>query len=128
MDWALIVMTASATRTARAGRLQGSRCPADAVVAYPAAAACPRCGASAEPVQLSSRGVLWSWTVQRHAPKSPPYVAPETGFAPFAVGYVELPEGVRVAAVLDTDPDRVEIGMDLVLSVAGGVPHAGEET
>ena len=31
-----------------AAPLQGPRCPADAVVAYPAAAACPRCGAAAE--------------------------------------------------------------------------------
>lgn len=110
------------------GPLRGSRCPADAVVAYPAAVACPRCGAAAEPVELSSRGVLWTWTVQRYPPKSPPYVPPASGFAPFAVGYVELAEGVRVAAVLDPDPDHVEIGMELELSVAGGVPHAGAAT
>ncbi|WP_240797896.1 hypothetical protein [Streptomyces sp. F001] len=28
---------------------------------------------------------------------------PARGFEPFAVGYVELKEGVRVAAVLDVD-------------------------
>ena len=44
---------------------------------------------------------MWGFTVQRFAPKSPPYVVPEGGFVPFAVGYVELPEGVKVEAVLD---------------------------
>ena len=40
-------------------------------------------------VLLSAKGRLWSWTVQRFRPKSPPYVGPET-FEPFALGYVEL--------------------------------------
>jgi uncharacterized OB-fold protein len=52
-------------------------------------------------VELSSRGTVWGFTVQRFAPKSPPYVVPAGGFVPFAVGYVELPEGVKVEAVLD---------------------------
>jgi len=52
-------------------------------------------------VELSSRGKVWGFTVQRFAPKSPPYVVPAGGFVPFAVGYVELPEGVKVEAVLD---------------------------
>lgn len=52
-------------------------------------------------VELSDRGTVWGFTVQRFAPKSPPYVVPEGGFVPFAVGYVELPEGVKVEAVLD---------------------------
>ena len=52
-------------------------------------------------LELSSHGTVWGFTVQRFAPKSPPYVVPEGGFVPFAVGYVELPEGVKVEAVLD---------------------------
>ncbi len=53
------------------------------------------------PVELSEHGTVWGYTVQRFAPKSPPYVPPADGFAPFAVGYVELPEGVKVEAVID---------------------------
>jgi len=52
-------------------------------------------------LELSDRGTVWGFTVQRFAPKSPPYVVPEGGFVPFAVGYVELPEGIKVEAVLD---------------------------
>lgn len=40
-------------------------------------------------VPLEPAGRLWSWTIQRFRPKSPPYAGPET-FEPFAVGYVEL--------------------------------------
>jgi len=41
------------------------------------------------PEDLPRRGALWSWTVQRFRPKSPPYAGPEA-FEPYAVGYVDL--------------------------------------
>jgi len=73
---------------------------------------------------LSAEGVLWTWTVQRFAPKSPPYQAPPEGFRPFAVGYVELPDGVRVEAVIEVDDlASVRIGMPLRLVSSGGVPR-----
>jgi uncharacterized OB-fold protein len=108
-------------------RLRGSRCAgACSVTACPAEESCPRCGGPAEPVALSGAGTLWTWTVQRYAPKSPPYQAPSGGFRPFGVGYVELPEGVRVAAVLDVDLEAIRIGMPLELGPGedGGVPRA----
>jgi uncharacterized OB-fold protein len=103
--------------------LVGARCDGCAVTAYPSQPSCPRCGGETAPVALSGTGVLWTWTVQRFAPKSPPYQPPPGGFRPFAVGYVELPEGVRVAAVLDTD--RPSIGMSLRVWATDGIPHAG---
>ncbi|MFF7986296.1 Zn-ribbon domain-containing OB-fold protein [Streptomyces sp. NPDC007901] len=106
------------------GRLRGSRCADCAVATYPASPACPRCGGPAEPVVLSGTGTLWTWTVQRYAPKSPPYAPPATGFTPFAVGYVELPEGVRVLAALDIRPEEAEIGMALTVTAGDGVPRA----
>jgi uncharacterized OB-fold protein len=115
------------TEAAAGVALQGSGCPGCGVVTYPAAEHCPRCGAVAEPLELSTRGRLWTWTVQRHAPKSPPYVAPPAGFVPFPVGYVELAEGVRVAAVLDVPPTEVRIGMPLRLSAGPGVPRAAAD-
>ena len=106
--------------------LRGSTCPDCGVATYPVQSACPRCGAGLREVELSRRGLLWSWTVQRYPPKSPPYVPPATGFTPFAVGYVELPEGVRVAAILDVPLDDIAIGMPLRLGVRAGsaVPRA----
>jgi uncharacterized OB-fold protein len=104
--------------------LVGSTCPECAVTTCPAQEACPRCGQGLEPLELSGRGRLWTWTVQRYAPKSPPYVPPDAGFSPYAVGYVELSEGVRVLAVLDVPLDEVTIGMPLRISAAAGVPRA----
>lgn len=105
--------------------LVGRRCAACAVTVYPAQEHCPRCGAAMWVLTLSTVGTLWTWTVQRFAPKSPPYVASEGGFEPFAVGYVELPEGVRVAAVLDADDlDAVRIGAPVRIEAGAGVPRA----
>ena len=72
-------------------------------------------------------GTVWTWTVQRFPPKSPPYEPPPEGFSPFAVGYVELAGGERIEAVLDVDPASVHIGMRVrVEQVEGRVPHARE--
>jgi uncharacterized OB-fold protein len=77
------------------------------------------------PSPLPAEGELWTWTVQRFAPKSPPYEAPPGGFRPFAVGYVELPGGARVAAVIVVDDlASVRIGMRLRVEATSGVPHA----
>jgi uncharacterized protein len=82
--------------------LTGSRCSPCGNVAYPAATGCQRCGSSdLARIELARRGTVWAHTVQRFAPKSPPYVPPAGGFTPFAVGYVDLPDGVKVEAVLE---------------------------
>jgi uncharacterized OB-fold protein len=74
-------------------------------------------------VPLSRSGRVWGHTVQRFAPKSPPYVPPADGFTPFAVGYVELAEGVRVEAVLDClDFDELP-GAEVVLVATSPVPR-----
>ncbi|MEB8340207.1 Zn-ribbon domain-containing OB-fold protein [Streptomyces endophyticus] len=108
--------------------LKGSHCSGCSVTVYPADESCPRCGGPAADAVLSGAGTLWTWTVQRYAPKSPPYKEPPGGFVPFALGYVELDEGVRVAAVLDVgdidDPDAVRIGMPLTVVTGDGVPRA----
>jgi len=52
-----------------------------------------------EAIPLSREGRIWSWTVQRFPPKSPPYAGPQP-FEPFAVGYIELPGEVIVESRL----------------------------
>lgn len=62
----------------------------DGDVVFPATATVA--GHSADQVErraLPSRGTVWTWTTQTFPPK-PPYVAPESGFEPFVVGYVNL--------------------------------------
>lgn len=107
--------------------LRGSRCRRCGNVAYPAASGCQRCGSAELQVQeLARQGTVWAHTVQRFAPKSPPYVPPPGGFVPFAVGYVELPDGVRVEALLDggdlTEPASLA-GAQVVLVGTDPVPR-----
>jgi hypothetical protein len=76
-------------------------------------------GASAVPferVRLGRTGRLWSWTVQRFRPKSPPYAGPPESepFTPYAVGYVELPGQVIVESRLKVDDfSRLRLGLPM---------------
>ena len=102
--------------------LTGSRCRDCGTVAFPSAGSCQSCGRqSMTELELSSHGTVWGFTVQRFAPKSPPYVVPEGGFVPFAVGYVELPEGVKVEAVLDCT-DFTELDGDAAVTLVAVEP------
>ena len=73
-----------------------------------------------EPVALSSEGTLWSWSVQRFLPKSPPYMGTETleTFQPFVFGYVELPGQVIVETrIANAEPDTLRIGMPMKMTL-----------
>jgi uncharacterized OB-fold protein len=101
-------------------QLIGSRCTSCAIVTFPTQGSCPRCGSTEMDEQLlSRRGRLWAWTTQNFPPPSPPYSGPSgEEFAPYAVGYVELPGEVKVEARLtESDPDALQIGMDMELVV-----------
>ena len=99
-------------------RLIGSKCSSCAEVAFPAQEGCPACSANgSETIELSRRGRLWTWTVQNFVPPLP-YVGDPAEFTPYGVGYIELPEGVRVEARLtENDPDRLAIGMEMELVI-----------
>src|SRR5688500_17265370 len=96
-------------------RLIGGRCAACGACAFPTQDGCARCTATdMETVELSPRGTLWTWTIQGFPPKAPPYAceADPARFEPFGVGYVELPDEIRVEARLTTcDPANLRIGM-----------------
>ncbi|MDJ0850509.1 MAG: OB-fold domain-containing protein [Myxococcota bacterium] len=102
-------------------QLVASRCQECEEVTFPRQDSCPSCtGRSCEEVLLSRRGKLWTWTIQRFPPPVPPYIGPphRDTFVPYGVGYVELPEGIRVEGRLTVnDPARLEIGMDMELVV-----------
>jgi uncharacterized OB-fold protein len=113
--------------TASAPVLVGSECRRCTTVTFPRQGACPRCTSTdVRERQLARRGTLWTWTIQRFRPKSPPYAGDETDeFAPYAVGYVELPGEVRVEARLtESDPARLRIGMEMELTL---IPAPGRQ-
>ncbi|NNM57371.1 OB-fold domain-containing protein [Acidocella sp.] len=98
-------------------RLQGGRRREGGGVVFPL----PQGGERAfyEPVALSPHGRLWSWTVQRFRPKSPPYAGDEDerGFRPYAVGYVELPGEVIVEARLEFGEVEPRLGLLMRLEI-----------
>jgi uncharacterized OB-fold protein len=105
--------------------LEGSRCDHCGTVAFPVSGSCSRCGlGGSSTVRLSTEGTVWAYTVQRFPPKSPPYMPPADGFRPFAVGYVELPEGIKVEAVLDCrDFCELDAGVSVSLVATEPVPR-----
>jgi uncharacterized protein len=94
--------------------LAGSRCRSCANVQFPASDQCASCAdGSTDRISLPDRGTIWTWTVQRFAPKSP-YQVPREGFTPFVVGYVDLGE-VLVESVIVGDVDGLQIGQPVRL-------------
>lgn len=86
------------------GALIAGRCPATGQLAFPR----PE---GHEPVPLPTQGTIWSWTVQRFRPKSPPYAGPEA-FEPFALAYVELPGALILESRLTGFPfDALQGGL-----------------
>ena len=78
-------------------------------------------------VLLGTHGKLWSWTIQRFRPKSPPYDGPDA-FEPYAVGYVELAaELVLETRLTGVSFDDLRIGMELRLVPLPFTLASGEE-
>lgn len=119
------------TWPAEAPRLIGGRCTACETITFPRQSGCPRCGA--QPLVerlLARRGQLWAWTTQDFPPPAPPFAgAAGRDFKPFGVGYVELPDELRVEARLtEHRPDRLRIGMEMELVIVPfGTDDAGNE-
>ena len=92
---------------ARKGVLALQRCPRDGVFYYPRSH-CPSClGTDWEWQELSGRGEVHTFTVDRvgHDPALASQV-------PFAIAVVELDEGVRVVAnVVGCEVDDVKVGL-----------------
>lgn len=97
--------------------LMGSRCRNCGEVFLGKAVGCQQCqGEDMEDLALSHYSTLYSYTVVRNKPPGD-YKGPEP-FEPFAVGLVELVEGIRILAPLkELDLDEIEIGMELELSI-----------
>jgi uncharacterized OB-fold protein len=109
-------------------RLLGGRCDTCELVTFPSQAFCPRCsGGSVESHELPATGTLWTWTTQEFLPKNPPYLGREQAreFIPFAVGYIEIPDVLRVEARLtDVAFGELRFGMEMTVTT---VPFTTDE-
>lgn len=102
-------------------RLIGGRNRVTGRIVFP----CPD-SAEFEAYPLRRDGALWSYTVQRYRPKSPPYAGPEA-FAPWAIGYVELAgETIVEARLVNVALDAIRIGMPLTLTQVTLDPDAAD--
>ncbi len=91
-------------------RLVGGRHLTTGRIVFP----CPP-GKAYAPYPLGRTGTVWSYTIQRYRPKSPPYLGPDA-FRPWPVAYVELPGEVIVEARLTNVAfEDIKIGMPVEL-------------
>lgn len=93
------------------GTLLGSKCKTCGQVFFPPAGLCLECGhEELAEVELGRRGTLYSYTIG-HMPSF--HFMP-----PYALGLIDLPEGVRVFAPLVMPEDasfEIGMGMDLII-------------
>ncbi|MCK4893392.1 MAG: Zn-ribbon domain-containing OB-fold protein [Calditrichia bacterium] len=90
-------------------RLEGGKCKACGEIYFPVRLVCKACGAKEfEKIKLSREGVLVSHTVIHIAPGK------FTDQVPYAVGIVELKEGVRLLAqIADCSDQKLKKGTPL---------------
>jgi uncharacterized protein len=91
--------------------LLGVRCLACGEVFFPKRTRCVNCfGEEVEEIALSKEGKLYSFTVVHHA--TPGY----KGTVPYAVGAVELPEGIVILSPLaESTFETLKVGMKVRL-------------
>lgn len=98
-------------------RLLGSKCPACGTPYFPKSPVChnPDCREKGlEDATFGPQGKLWSYSIQYYPP--PPPAKFDEPFAPYALGLVDLPEGLRVLARISTaDPEGLQVGIDVEL-------------
>ncbi|MFI6640326.1 bifunctional MaoC family dehydratase N-terminal/OB-fold nucleic acid binding domain-containing protein [Streptomyces sp. NPDC050504] len=87
-------------------RLLIQRCGGCGTPRFPWLPGCNACGSDAwEAVEASGEGTVFSYVVMHH----PPFPAFDP---PYAVGLIELAEGVRIVSnVVGVEPEKVRIGM-----------------
>ncbi len=106
------------TDTREGPQLIGSRCRDCGEIFFPKRrkGICLNCQkVNLEDTLLSRRGKIYSYTVVMQARPQP---APYKGPVPYALAWVELPEGVRFETLLtEGDFDRLKVGMDVELVI-----------
>lgn len=90
------------------------RCGGCGTLRFPWLPGCHACGSLEwDTVEASGEGTVYSYVVMHH----PPFPAFDP---PYAVGLVELAEGVRIVSnVIGVPPDKVRIGMPVRLEFVG---------
>ena len=95
-------------------QLIGSKCPDCGEVVFPANRRCTNCqNEPMEDIKLSRRGKIHALTTVMLRP--PAYYK---GPVPFSIGWIELPDGVRVnATLLGAEPGSFKVGQEVELVI-----------
>ena len=105
------------TEAAGGPRLLGSKCASCGTPYFPRSAVChnPECRESKmEEASFGPRGTLWSCAIQNYPPPAPARY--EEPYTPYALGMVDMPEGLRVLGRISTDdPEGVQVGAEVEL-------------
>ena len=100
-------------------RLVGSRCRTCTTPYFPKSAVChnPECKAShIEDALFGPTGTLWSVAVQDYPP--PPPAKFDKPYQPYAMGVVDLDDGLRVLGrMTSSDPRSVQVGARVELVI-----------
>lgn len=102
--------------------LLGNKCKSCGKIYFPKAALCPECLTSGtlQELKLNPRGKLYTYTIVRVS--SP-------GFkVPYAFGYIDLPEGVRICSQIsaaEPPEEKLQLGMDMELIIGQVREEAG---
>lgn len=93
------------------GRLLANRCKSCGQVFFPKASFCLSClNEGMEELKLSRRGKLYSYAIG--------YMPSSHFQPPYAIGYVDMPEGVRIFAPLEIMEDKpFSVGMDVEVMI-----------
>jgi hypothetical protein len=113
------VVEGAFAETANGPHLLGSRCAGCGACFFPRSPVCRNPGCvdkRIEDVELSTRGTLWTYTVQYYKP--PPPARFDEPFVPYGVGLVDLPEGIRIMGMISSDdPESLKIGQEMELVI-----------
>ncbi len=102
-------------------RLIGGRDRETGRIVFP----CPP-GGRFDPYPLKREGKVWSFTIQRYRPKTPPYAGPDA-FVPWPVAYVELADETIVETrLVNVAFEDIRIGMEVELTQVPLDPDAVE--
>jgi len=92
-------------------RYEANKCSSCGKINFPPRLICPECkGREFEVTKLAEKGKVLTYTIIRVAPHQ------FVDQAPYAVGIVELEDGVRLTAqIVDCDFEQMKIGLDVKL-------------